>query len=107
MCVKTYQPPAASAGMSNPFVGKTLVVTGKVEPYTRDGINTKIESLGAHAARTPEASWQRRGSLESRFCRQMSSSAWPEKVHKDIAGDWHTVSRFNYLGELEGTVVKS
>ena len=49
VCVKTYQPPAASAGMSNPFVGKTLVVTGKVEPYTRDGINTKIESLGAHA----------------------------------------------------------
>ena len=35
--------------MSNPFVGKTLVVTGKVEPYTRDGINAKIESLGAHA----------------------------------------------------------
>ena len=29
--------------------GKTLVVTGKVEPYTRDGINEKIESLGAHA----------------------------------------------------------
>ena len=25
------------------------VVTGKVEPYTRDGINEKIESLGAHA----------------------------------------------------------
>lgn len=24
-----------------------------------------------------------------------------------VAGDWHTVSRFNYLGELEGTVVKS
>ena len=25
------------------------MVTGKVEPYTRDGINEKIESLGAHA----------------------------------------------------------
>ena len=37
----------------------------------------------------------------------MSSSAWLEKVHKDIAGDWHTVSRFNYLGELEGTAVKA
>ena len=49
VCIKTYQPPAASTDMSNPFVGKTLVVTGKVEPYTRDGINTKIESLGAHA----------------------------------------------------------
>lgn len=34
----------------NPFVGKTVVVTGKVEPYTRSGINEKIESLGAHAA---------------------------------------------------------
>ena len=33
----------------NPFVGKTIVVTGKVEPYTRDGINHMIESLGAHA----------------------------------------------------------
>lgn len=33
----------------NPFVGKTLVVTGKVEPYTRDGINAKIASLGAKA----------------------------------------------------------
>ena len=49
VCIKTYQPPAASTDMSNPFVGKTLVVTGKVEPYTRDGINAKIESLGAHA----------------------------------------------------------
>ena len=33
----------------NPFVGLTVVVTGKVEPYTREGINAKIESLGAHA----------------------------------------------------------
>lgn len=33
----------------NPFVGKALVVTGKVEPYTRDGINAKIASLGAKA----------------------------------------------------------
>ena len=49
VCIKTYQPPAASTDMSNPFVGKTLVVTGKVEPYTREGINAKIESLGAHA----------------------------------------------------------
>lgn len=32
----------------SPFVGKTIVVTGKVEPYTRDGINAKIASLGAH-----------------------------------------------------------
>ena len=33
----------------NPFVGMTIVVTGKVEPYTRSSINEKIESLGAHA----------------------------------------------------------
>ena len=33
----------------NPFVGKTVVVTGKVEPYNRGEINAKIESLGAHA----------------------------------------------------------
>lgn len=33
----------------NPFVGLTIVVTGKVEPYTRDGINAKIMSLGAKA----------------------------------------------------------
>ena len=32
-----------------PFAGKTIVVTGKVEPYTRDGINAKIFSLGAKA----------------------------------------------------------
>ena len=36
-------------GQDNPFVGKTIVVTGKVEPYTRDGINNLIESLSAHA----------------------------------------------------------
>ena len=33
----------------NPFAEKTIVVTGKVEPYTRSEINAKIESLGAHA----------------------------------------------------------
>lgn len=41
--------PVAAADNGNPFVGKTVVVTGKVEPYTRSGINAKIESLGAHA----------------------------------------------------------
>lgn len=49
VCIKSFQPPAASAKTDNPFVGKTLVVTGKVEPYTREGIHAKIESLGAHA----------------------------------------------------------
>lgn len=33
----------------NPFVGLTIVVTGKVEPYTRSEINARIEALGAHA----------------------------------------------------------
>lgn len=33
----------------NPFVGMTIVVTGKVEPYTRSEINERIEALGAHA----------------------------------------------------------
>ena len=45
-------PPAApetAAVKDNPFVGKTVVVTGKVEPYTRGEINAKIEALGAHA----------------------------------------------------------
>ena len=37
------------AVLDNPFAGKTIVVTGKVEPYTRDGINAKIFSLGAKA----------------------------------------------------------
>lgn len=31
------------------FAGKNIVVTGKVEPYTRDEMNRMIESLGAHA----------------------------------------------------------
>lgn len=38
----------AAINQDSPFVGKTIVVTGKVEPYTRDGINAKITSLGAH-----------------------------------------------------------
>jgi len=36
---------------SSLFAGMTLVVTGKVEPYTRDGINAMIESLGAKASK--------------------------------------------------------
>ena len=38
-----------AAAPDSPFADKTVVVTGKVEPYTRDGINAKIESLGGHA----------------------------------------------------------
>ena len=41
--------PEAAAVKDNPFVGKAVVVTGKVEPYTRGEINAKIEALGAHA----------------------------------------------------------
>jgi DNA ligase (NAD+) len=34
----------------NPFSGKTLCVTGKLNTFTRDSINTKISELGAKAA---------------------------------------------------------
>ena len=36
--------------MNNPFAGKTVVATGKLEHYTRDGIQEKLTSLGAHPA---------------------------------------------------------
>lgn len=39
----------AQAAKGSPFAGKNIVVTGKVEPYTRDEMNRMIESLGAHA----------------------------------------------------------
>ena len=32
---------------NNPFAGKTVVATGKLENYTRDGIQMKLLSLGA------------------------------------------------------------
>ena len=34
----------------NPFRGKTLCVTGKLNHFTRDSINAKISELGAKAA---------------------------------------------------------
>lgn len=34
---------------SNPFTGCTIVATGKLENFTRDGINRRITSLGATA----------------------------------------------------------
>lgn len=34
--------------MNNPFAGKTVVATGKLEHYTRDGIQEKLISLDAH-----------------------------------------------------------
>ncbi len=33
----------------SPFYGCTIVATGKLEHFTRDGINSKIASLGATA----------------------------------------------------------
>lgn len=38
-----------TAKQDNPFSGMTVVVTGKVEPYTRDEMNSLIASLGAVA----------------------------------------------------------
>ena len=35
---------------SNPFTGCTIAATGKLENFTRDGINSKIISLGATVA---------------------------------------------------------
>ena len=39
-----------STNMSSPFAGKTVVTTGKLENYTRDGIQMKLLSLGAKPA---------------------------------------------------------
>lgn len=35
---------------ANPFVGKTVVATGKLQNYTRDGIQMKLLSLGVNPA---------------------------------------------------------
>ena len=40
---------AAAETTANAFTGRTIVVTGKLEYFTRDTINAKIESLGAKA----------------------------------------------------------
>lgn len=47
--VQIAPPVPQQTSKDGPFTGLTIVVTGKVEPYTRDGINAKIESLGANA----------------------------------------------------------
>ena len=49
MIQKPVQPVAKNNTQDNPFAGKTIVVTGKVEPYTRDEMNSLIASLGAVA----------------------------------------------------------
>ena len=40
----------AEQGEQNPFAGCTIVATGKLENFSRDGIQMKIMSLGAKAA---------------------------------------------------------
>jgi DNA ligase (NAD+) len=45
----TKQKGAAAENKGNPFAGRAVVVTGKLECFTRDSINAKIESLGAKA----------------------------------------------------------
>ena len=35
----------------NLFIGRTVVVTGTLEHFTRDSINAKIESMGAKAGK--------------------------------------------------------
>ena len=52
MMMKIQKPAEAgnqTAKQDNPFSGMTVVVTGKVEPYTRDEMNSLITSLGAVA----------------------------------------------------------
>ena len=39
-----------NASAQNPFFGKTVVATGKLQNYTRDGIQNKLISLGANPA---------------------------------------------------------
>lgn len=38
-----------AAATNNPFNGKTVVATGSLQHFTRDGINKKLEELGAKA----------------------------------------------------------
>ncbi len=41
-----------ATGNTNPFTGCTIVATGKLKDFTRDGINSRITSLGAVAGST-------------------------------------------------------
>jgi DNA ligase (NAD+) len=47
--IETQNANAVTGGSVNPFTGRTIVVTGKLENFTRDTINAKIVSLGAVA----------------------------------------------------------
>ena len=52
MMMNIHKPAAAdnqTINQGTPFAGKTIVVTGKVEPYTRDEMNSLIALLGAIA----------------------------------------------------------
>ena len=40
---------ASKVVADNPFKGKTVVATGSLEHFSRDGINKKLEELGAKA----------------------------------------------------------
>jgi DNA ligase (NAD+) len=42
--------PVMNTAANNPFMGKAVVATGKLENYTRDGIQMKLLSLGARPA---------------------------------------------------------
>ncbi|WP_148509960.1 NAD-dependent DNA ligase LigA [Hungatella hathewayi] len=46
--IEEKQAESAPSIINSSFVGCTIVVTGKVEPYTREGINRLVESLGAN-----------------------------------------------------------
>lgn len=50
-----YQEEASAERKSSPFAGKTIVVTGTLEHFTRTGINEFIESLGAKAGSSVSA----------------------------------------------------
>lgn len=39
-----------NTNQNNPFYGKTVVATGKLNNYTRDGIQTRLMELGAKPA---------------------------------------------------------
>jgi len=55
MMVKVDKKSAGKEKTGNIFAGRTVVVTGKLESFTRDSINAKIESLGAKAGSSVSA----------------------------------------------------
>lgn len=49
-CEMTFMIPKKVETKENPFIGKALCVTGKLNHFTRDSINAKIAELGAKSA---------------------------------------------------------